>query len=234
MQRIDVALIQRKIHEQGLWKVIGRILAELGRLVYHQRSCYIFRDDLDRPPPGDPGPRFEQLAGFKFRWLDLAREEDRGVMAGMMDRAEFDYTADDQQKRLENGDRAFVVFDRDQVVAYVWMCLGEREIYSGDKMTPGAGECFLYDGYTFQGYRGQRLLPAMLYHTRQDLAREGIARILVDIASTNASSIRAVEFSGFHRHLRITGHVLFGFLKFSSRKVIAADRGRKIPARAEG
>ena len=165
MQRIDVALIQRKIHEQGLWKVLRRILAELGRLAYHQRPCYIFRDDLDPPPPRDPGPLLEQLSGFRFRWLDLACEEDRRIMGEMMERAEFDYAPDDLRKRLENGDRTFVALDGEKVVAYHWLCFGEREIFSGEKMKPPPRECFLYDGYTFQEYRGRRLIPALLHHT---------------------------------------------------------------------
>ena len=229
MQRIDVALIRSKVREQGLWKVIRRIVAELGRLVYHQRSCYIFRDDLDRPFPLNPVLLFEQLAGFEFRWLDLARGEDRGVMADMMGRAEFGYTPEDLQQRLDRHDRCYVALDEGKAATYVWQGVGEREIYTGQRMWPGAGECFLYDGYTFKEYRGRRLLPGIMCRARKDLAAEGFRRILADIACDNTSSIRAVEAAGFYRHARITGHIFFGLLRCYRWKILAETGEPSVP-----
>lgn len=133
---------------------------------------------LETIPPGDPTvPRWPETRA--------AGPDDLAALASVGN-AE----ADDVRARLENGDLAYLAWDDDRAVAYVWFRAGS---WTEDDtvFVLADDERWAYDSFVAPSARGRRIAPGLMAHALADLQQRGVRRVLSVIDHLNEASLRA-------------------------------------------
>jgi RimJ/RimL family protein N-acetyltransferase len=99
---------------------------------------------------------------------------------------------------LERGDRCLLGHVRGRPATYLWVGTKVRE-FSGSTCSIGAGTAYVYKTFTLPEFRGRGLNTAALREIRRRCALEGYHQVLIDVASSNTASRRAIERAGFVR-----------------------------------
>lgn len=117
------------------------------------------------------------------------------------------------RKRLERGDVACVTYWRGKgIIAYCWAAFKEAEIGEIDRMLLlREGECYLYDAYTLEGFRGKGLYPAILSCILRYAKGKGARRALIFALKSNLPSHQGIRRVGFHLFQVITYVRWLGF-----------------------
>lgn len=98
--------------------------------------------------------------------------------------------------RLAHGDEFFGWLIGGRVVSFGWVTRQDRTV-GPIRLTKASGRAFLYNFFTLEGYRGQRLYPALLLAIRHGLGLERVSDFVIDVDAHNIPSIRGIEKGGF-------------------------------------
>ena len=98
--------------------------------------------------------------------------------------------------RLAHGDEFFGWLIGGRVVSFGWVTLQDRTVGT-IPLAKASGRVFLYNFYTLEGYRGQRLYPALLLVMRHVLGLEKVTEFVIDVDVRNTASARGIEKGGF-------------------------------------
>jgi GNAT superfamily N-acetyltransferase len=116
------------------------------------------------------------------------------------------------QRRLAAGARAFVLAERQEILAYVWF---HRPVHDeedlGVRFVLGPGEMWLFDAMVRAEHRGRGFYPRLLRAASHDLGRQGVSRILIAIDRANRNSLRAHHAAGAESIGMLLGLRMFGF-----------------------
>lgn len=110
--------------------------------------------------------------------------------------------------RLAHGDEFFSWLDGAQIVSFGWVTYRDRflgKVRCNDMF----GRVFLYNFHTSKDYRGRGLYPALLILMRQVLGREAANDIIIDVNSSNISSIKGIDKAGFIPLAQLVSLVFF-------------------------
>lgn len=130
------------------------------------------------------------------------------------------YGIDQFHARLQRGDLCFAAYSNDEFTGFVWLDFppGSEAGYPLQ-----ADEAYTYDGWTFEKFRGKRVLPviqqAVMGHVRGH--HKEINKLVTHVAVWNKPSLsgdqragyvirrleRTVMILGFHRKLVLAGEV---------------------------
>jgi hypothetical protein len=99
-------------------------------------------------------------------------------------------------QRLAHGDEFFGWLLDGRVVSFGWVTRQDRTV-GPFQLAEVSGRTFLYNFHTLDGYRGQRLYPALLLAIRHVLGREKTAEFVIDVNVHNMASARGIEKGGF-------------------------------------
>jgi RimJ/RimL family protein N-acetyltransferase len=97
---------------------------------------------------------------------------------------------------LARGDRCLLGRVGDRPATYLWVGTLVRE-FPGATCPIGAGTAYVYKTFTLPEFRGRGLNTAALHEIRRRCASEGYHQVLIDVASNNTASRRAIERAGF-------------------------------------
>ena len=97
---------------------------------------------------------------------------------------------------LARGDRCLLGRVGDRPATYLWVGTTVRE-FPGATCPIGAGTAYVYKTFTLPEFRGRGLNTAALREIRRRCAMEGYHQVLIDVASNNTASRRAIERAGF-------------------------------------
>lgn len=113
------------------------------------------------------------------------------------------------EDRFRNGDICFLVTDENGILAhFIWVCFKKRYIeYVDHLLKLKEDEASVYNGYTFEEYRGFSIYPWVLVNIQKFLKTKGIQNVYADININNSASIKGVKKAGFE---------LIGDIKFVS------------------
>lgn len=115
-------------------------------------------------------------------------------------------------RRLERGDVACVAYWRGKIVAYCWAAFQWAEIGEIDrKLLLREGECYLYDAYTLEGFRGKGLYPDILSCILRYVRKKGLHRALIFALKSNRPSHQGIRRGGFRLFQVVTYVRWFGF-----------------------
>ncbi|MBI1987039.1 MAG: GNAT family N-acetyltransferase [Nitrospinae bacterium] len=115
-------------------------------------------------------------------------------------------------KRLERGDVACVAYWRGRIIAYCWAAFKRAEIGEIDRtLLLREGECYLYDAYTLEGFRGKGLYPAILGCILRYVKGKGFGRALIFALKSNQPSHHGIRRVGFRLFQVITYIRWLGF-----------------------
>jgi RimJ/RimL family protein N-acetyltransferase len=107
------------------------------------------------------------------------------------------------RERLERGDILFCAYWNGQFVGFVWLEL-PPVVDAGYALLEH--EAYTHDGWTFEPYRGKRVLPAIqqaiFHYLRQN--RSDIRNVVTHVATWNKASLAGDQRAGY----RVTGHEL--------------------------
>jgi hypothetical protein len=98
--------------------------------------------------------------------------------------------------RLAHGDEFFGWLTGGRVVSFGWVMYRDRTV-GPVRIAAASGRAFLYNFYTLDGYRGQRLYPTLLLTMRHVLGHEKVTEFVVDVNERNSISARGIERAGF-------------------------------------
>ena len=126
-------------------------------------------------------------AGGPVHW---AHRRDARLLAETFGRAPELY-----ERRLATGDRCAVLWDSGAAVADVWFCLRRHEEHRL-RLDLADHEGYVYDGKVVDGLRGRRLLQQARVAAGEDLAVDGITRLVTAVDAVNGSSLRAARRHG--------------------------------------
>ncbi len=108
--------------------------------------------------------------------------------------------------RLAAGrDRCYAALLRGRLAAYIWLATGSieaehnrgRTAASGVPISFPADAVFVYKAFTRSEFRGRRLYAALLAGAMQELASEGVARLITTADWTNDAAVAACRRLGF-------------------------------------
>lgn len=101
-------------------------------------------------------------------------------------------------ERLASGQTIFVALHQTKPVGYLstttdrcWV--GEVE----DSLTVAPKEVYLFDAYTFKAFRGKHIYPALITHAAQYYKNRSYTKALIFTSTTNVSSVKGIEKTGF-------------------------------------
>jgi GNAT superfamily N-acetyltransferase len=95
-------------------------------------------------------------------------------------------------QRFSAGDRACMLLESGQVLAYVWFHAVEHEDENlGVRFRLGPTEIWLFDAMVAADHRGRGLYPRLLRSAAADLWNDGFSRILIAVEASNHNSMRA-------------------------------------------
>ncbi len=97
---------------------------------------------------------------------------------------------------LARGDRCLVGRVHDRAATYLWVGTQVRD-FPGASCPVGPGTAYVYKTFTLPEFRGRGLNTAALREARRRCARDGFQQVLIDVASDNVKSRRAIERAGF-------------------------------------
>jgi GNAT superfamily N-acetyltransferase len=135
----------------------------------------------------DPAPMLVPLAG-----LEVRREQCAAAMAALQQRA-----ADDMQRRLDAGHRAYVAYLNGESAAFGWVATRSAEI--GELRSTFAipsGERYLWNFVTLAPYRGLGIYPRLVEAIVRVESREA-ERFWIAYAPENHASGSGVRKAGF-------------------------------------
>jgi len=122
--------------------------------------------------------------------------------------------------RLAHDDEFFGWLLDGRVVSFGWVTCQDRTV-GPFKLAEAPGRAFLYNFHTLDGYRGQRLYPALLLAIRHVLGREKVAEFVIDVNSHNTASARGIEEGGFIPAAQVAFLTLFSHWRcLGSRTVV--------------
>jgi hypothetical protein len=98
--------------------------------------------------------------------------------------------------RLAHGDEFFGWLLDGRVVSFGWVTCRGRTV-GPFQLAEVSGRAFLYNFYTLECYRGQRLYPALLLAMRHVLGLENVTEFVIEVDLRNAASTRGIEKGGF-------------------------------------
>jgi hypothetical protein len=110
--------------------------------------------------------------------------------------------------RLAHGDEFFGWLLDGHAVSFGWVTRRDRTV-GPFQLAEVSGRAFLYNFHTLDGYRGQRLYPALLLAIRHVLGREKVTEFVIDVDARNAASARGIEKGGFVLAARVAFLTLF-------------------------
>jgi len=107
-----------------------------------------------------------------------------------------EYGLDQFQMRLERGDLCFAAYSNGEFTAFVWLEFppGSEAGYPLSRY-----EAYTYDGWTFENFRGKRILPA-IQQAIMDYAREHhkeIHNLVTHVATWNKPSLSGDQRAGY-------------------------------------
>ncbi len=128
-------------------------------------------------------------------------------------------------QRFERADRCYVAYAEGQAAACLWICFGEWRYTDNDPGTPlPEGAAFLYDAQTIERFQGKGIYQALLCHAAEDLANQGLDRVLLMYDQTNAAARKGPENAGFRQtSFYVSVHRILNFLTF--RRINAPPSG---------
>lgn len=101
-------------------------------------------------------------------------------------------------ERLASGQTIFVALHQTKPVGYLstttdrcWV--GEVE----DSLTVAPKEVYLFDAYIFKAFRGKHIYPALITHAAQYYKNRSYTKALIFTSTTNVSSVKGIEKTGF-------------------------------------
>ena len=112
---------------------------------------------------------------------------------------------------LERGDLGFGAFDKSRLVAYAWRSTSCAPDTDDSWVRVGRPYCYSYKSFTLTDYRGNRIVPALILYSDQEMLKLGYTHRVGIAAVTNFAS-RAI---GAHMDSRVIGHA--GYLKWFGR-----------------
>ena len=128
------------------------------------------------------------------------------------------------QERLDRGEILFVGYCRDNIVGFVWIQFAP-DTEAGYALS--SNEAYTLDGWTFEEYRGKRVLPAIqqaiLRYVRKN--RPEIEYIVTHIAVGNRASIAGDQRAGYVVTRKEISFALFGWYR---RVVLRTYRSSRI------
>lgn len=110
--------------------------------------------------------------------------------------------------RFAHGDEFFGWLVRGRVVSFGWVTYQDRAI-GPIQLAQASGRAFLYNFHTLEGYRGQRLYPALLLAMRHVLGRERVTEFFIDVNVRNTASARGIAKGGFVPVAQVTFLTVF-------------------------
>lgn len=143
--------------------------------------------------------------------------------------------------RLAAGhDRCYAAIIRGRLAAYIWLATGSIEAEHNRGRTAASGvpisfppdAVFVYKAFTRTEFRGRRLYAALLAGAMQELASEGIARMITTADWTNEPAAAACRRLGF-RELGKIGRYACGGCSMTSKPPQAREFGIRIGRKAQ-
>jgi hypothetical protein len=110
--------------------------------------------------------------------------------------------------RFAHGDEFFGWLVRGRVVSFGWVTYQDRAI-GPIQLARASGRAFLYNFHTLEGYRGQKLYPALLLAMRHVLGRERVTEFFIDVDMRNTASARGIAKGGFVPVAQVTFLTVF-------------------------
>jgi hypothetical protein len=121
--------------------------------------------------------------------------------------------------RFAQGDEFFGWLQGGRVISFGWVTYHERTV-GPIQLVAASGRAFLYNFYTLEGYRGQRLYPALLLTMRHVLGREQLTEFVIDVDVRNAASTRGIEKGGFVLAAQVAFLTLFARWRCLGRQTV--------------
>ena len=159
----------------------------LGRIARRTRVMVLWAPRKDFGPACPVGCALVRVAGAASAAdQDLAKEAMRaaGEPNGLV------------APRLAHGDEFFGWLLDGRVVSFGWVTRQDRTV-GRIRLAKASGRAFLYNFYTLDCYRGQRLYPALLLAMRHVLGRENVTEFVIEVDVRNTASARGLEKGGF-------------------------------------
>lgn len=142
--------------------------------------------------------------------------------------------------RLAGGrDRCYAALLRGRLAAYIWLASGSIEAEHNRGRTAASGvpisfppdAAFVYKAFTRTEFRGRRLYAALLAGAMQELACEGISRLISTADWTNEAAVTACRRLGF-RELGRIGRYACGGCSMTTKPPEASELGIRIGRKA--
>jgi len=123
-----------------------------------------------------------------------------------------EYGLEQFEFRWHRGDSIFCGYSGDELVGFVWLQLPPVDDV-GYRLRED--EAYTYDAWTFEAYRGKRILPALLHTTIQYTRSHHpeIRRLISHIATWNQPSVAGFTRAGYCIRKKEIGVSLFGYHK---------------------
>lgn len=99
-------------------------------------------------------------------------------------------------QRFAHGDEFFGWLAGGRIRSFGWVTYQDRAL-GPIQLAEASGRAFLYNFYTLEGYRGQRLYPALLLAMRHVLGQENVTEFVIDVDVHNTASARGIAKGGF-------------------------------------
>lgn len=103
--------------------------------------------------------------------------------------------------RIASGNLIFIARYRSRVVGYLFISTTNCEVGEiEDMLTIHKGEVYFYDAFTCEGFRGNRIYPALLSTASAYFKECAFANALIFTRESNVNSVRGIERAGFSRY----------------------------------
>ena len=172
-------------HSGGVSALVRGALGRLGEV----RSVLLLAARAASGPDGAGEPQ----SALRFEWAGV-ETFDRVLATPVF---QFPPAAARRARQwLARGDRCLLGHVDDQPATYLWVGTSVRE-FPGTACPIGPGTAYVYKTFTLPEFRGRGLNTAALCEVRRRCGSEGLREVLIDVASNNAASRRAIERAGF-------------------------------------
>lgn len=123
------------------------------------------------------------------------------------------------EQRIAQGDKICVARHRSNPVAYIFIATRNCRVDEiHDWFTVASGEVYLYDAFTTDEYRGNRIYSFMLSHATRLYKESAFSYALIFSTALNTSSIKGIERAGFQCYEIVYFYNIFGFKIWNYKK----------------
>jgi RimJ/RimL family protein N-acetyltransferase len=213
-----ISRVFNRLRNEGLRATAREVWQRLRKLAYLREEHTWWQLDLD-----EERPRFELAEGLRFV---RATPDDVGAVAA------FGHDPAEALRRLEAGNDLWVVLDGDEPLfaCYTFRQSTPVMAASGGTLALPDGAACVEDSIATPAARGRGIGPACWTRVWDKLQEEGFRFIVTKIETTNKSSNRAAEKSGF-RPIAVMEHERVVMRRHTAVKPVGHGLGEELAAR---